>query len=573
MKGRYLLLLLFTFSIIPLCFSQVSPGDDLLRELVQKNGQADVTVPFTNPENTAYISRNASVFKVDKKAVYISLSSLTVEWFISEKFDYTIIQRKSSWGVESAKSLAQAMQWDKYPTWSQYDSIMKSFVSRYPSICRIDTIGISNYGKLILALKISDNAAADEDEPEVFYSSTIHGDEPEGFVLMLRLCDYLLNNYSSSARFKNIVDNLEIWINPISNPDGAYRSGVTLTSPVRFNSKGYDLNRNFPDPLKPYSASNVQQTETHYMVDFLRRHRFVISANFHSGAEVVNFPWDRYKSGVWEKVHPDEDWFRQVSRAYADTVHRYGPAGYMTDLENGVTRGYLWYAVLGGRQDYVTWELQGREVTIELYDPGFAPASLLPLLWDYNHRSLTEYLENALYGVHGTVQNLKNMKPVAAKVFIKGHDADSSHVYSDTLTGSFVRLLSPGIWNISFSATGYKDTTYTNIAVYQYQKTDLQVKMIPEVNPADTIPVERALMFPNPASGEIWCFLSGRMAGRVSVKIFSSSGVQETSYENDAVDGYPFRIDISRLAAGTYTVVIMNRQKGLVSKGRIVVIK
>ena len=35
-----------------------------------------------------------------------------------------------------------------------------------------------------------------------------------------------------------------------------------------------------------------------------------------------------------------------------------GPA-YMNFLDNGVTRGAVWYIVYGGRQDYVTSELTG----------------------------------------------------------------------------------------------------------------------------------------------------------------------------------------------------------------------
>ena len=57
----------------------------------------------------------------------------------------------------SARSITQAMQWDNYPTYSQYDSIMQSFATLYPSLCRLDTIGTSVNGKLVLALKISDN--------------------------------------------------------------------------------------------------------------------------------------------------------------------------------------------------------------------------------------------------------------------------------------------------------------------------------------------------------------------------------------------------------------------------------
>ena len=53
------------------------------------------------------------------------------------------------------------------------------------------------------------------------------------------------------------------------------------------------------------------------------------------------------------------------------------------------------------RQDFVTSELQGREVTIELDDQFITPAAQLTLLWQNNWHSLLGYLENALYGIHG----------------------------------------------------------------------------------------------------------------------------------------------------------------------------
>ena len=104
---------------------------------------------------------------------------------------------------------------------------MQSFPKLYPSLCSLDTIGTSINGKLVLALKISDNPAVDEDKPAVFYTSTMHGDETGGFILMLHLADYLLKNYNLDARVKNLIDNLEIWINPLANPDGTYNTGNT----------------------------------------------------------------------------------------------------------------------------------------------------------------------------------------------------------------------------------------------------------------------------------------------------------------------------------------------------------
>ena len=115
----------------------------------------------------------------------------------------------------------------------------------------------------------------------------MHGDETGGYILMLHLADYLLKNYLTSSRVKTLLDNLEIWINPLANPDGTYRNDNTINSPTRYNANGFDLNRNFPDPLNP---NTFKQKETLDMIKFLRKHRFVLSANFHSGAEVVNYP-------------------------------------------------------------------------------------------------------------------------------------------------------------------------------------------------------------------------------------------------------------------------------------------
>ena len=393
MGRRLLILVVLTVFFGPVGFSQAISSDNNLHRIVSQTGQVEVTIPYTDKKSLEVLTTNVSILSVKDKIVYISLSPLTLEWFISQKYDYRIIENVSTKSIISAANVTQASQWESYPTYTQYDSIMLSFANLYPSICRFDTIGTSVNGKLILALKISNNVRTEEDQTKVFYTSTMHGDETGGFVLMLHLADYLLKNYSSNNRVKNLVDNLEIWINPLANPDGTYRNGNTISSPVRYNANGYDLNRNFPDPITP---NTIKQKETLDMIKFMRQHKFSLSVNFHSGSEVVNYPWDRWIS----KIHADDSWFNTISRSYADTVHVYSGPAYMNMLDNGVTRGALWYIVYGGRQDFMTGELHGREVTIEIDDQFVTPAAQLPLLWQYNYRSLLGYLENALYGIH-----------------------------------------------------------------------------------------------------------------------------------------------------------------------------
>ena len=78
----------------------------------------------------------------------------------------------------------------------------------------------------------------------------MHGDEVTGYYLMLRLIDYLLSNYDSDPQVQNIVNNVDLWICPLENPDGTYRNhnDSLNESPysTRHNYTDDDLNRSYP---------------------------------------------------------------------------------------------------------------------------------------------------------------------------------------------------------------------------------------------------------------------------------------------------------------------------------------
>jgi len=563
---KNLLISFFLFSLFShLCFSQKASDDIRLRSIISEKGQAEVKIPNPGPTETDRITRIFSISTATGKNLHIFLSPLTVEQFISEKIDYQIITRDESKGITTAATLAEAMEWESYPTYSQYDSIMRHFAAAYPSLCRLDTIGTSIKGKLILALKISDNCTIDESEPESFYTSSIHGNETAGFILMLRLADYLLTNYNTSERIKKLVDNIEIWINPLANPDGTYKDGNVIISPVRNNANGYDLNRNFPDPL---ISGSVIQKETTEMMIFLESHMFTLSANFHSGSEVVNYPWDR-----WSNPHADNEWFYLISREWADTVHKYSRKGYMDFLDNGVTNGYDWYPVYGGRQDYVTYSLYGREVTVELDTNYVTPVGDLADLWEYNRRSILGYLENLFYGIQGVVLDATDDKPVKSMIFIEGHDMDNSHIFSDSLTGVFTRLIVPGLYDLKFAADGYRDTIIKNVQVFTLEATNLTVKMRSSINPVDTTDPGQPFFYPNPGDTFIKTVLPEKMKGMVNIRIFTMDGRKIADYDDDTQEEYPVQLDVSRFPAGTYFVVFKSILSDSSCSGRIIVVR
>ena len=372
-----------------------------------------------------------------------------------------------------AQTIGEARQWDYYPTYDQYLTMMYQFATDYPTLCRIEDAGNSVDGRKLLFAVISDNISIEEDEPEFMYTATMHGDETTGYVLMLRLIDYLLSGYGFDPEVTEMVNEIEIWINPLANPDGTYAGGNnTVYGATRYNANWVDLNRNFPDPEDgPHPDGHAWQPETIIMMDIAEANSFIHSANFHGGAEVVNYPWD-----TWAVLHADDDWYIDISRAYADTVHLYAPAGYMTYLNNGITNGYAWYTISGGRQDYMNWFQACREVTLEISNTKLLPESQLDAHWTYNKRSMIKYIQNVYYGIRGIVtDSLGN--PLYAMITVVDHDFDNSEVFTDPDLGNYHRMLSPGVYDITVSSYGFIPQTITNITVVDTGATRVDVEL------------------------------------------------------------------------------------------------
>lgn len=58
----------------------------------------------------------------------------------------------------------------------------------------------------------------------------------------------------------------------------------------RYNARGFDLNRNFPDYFKQNNKRN--QPETEAVKAWLAKIQFVLSGSLHGGALVASYPYD-----------------------------------------------------------------------------------------------------------------------------------------------------------------------------------------------------------------------------------------------------------------------------------------
>jgi len=458
----FILLSIITFSV----FAQEEVSfDPITKQLFVNKKEIYFKFSISSKNEINQLTKIISIDNVKQNEVWAYANKKEFNQFLNLGYSYTVLPNPGY--VEhpviiDLNTMKSKTVWNFYPTYSQYVSIMTGFASAYPSICKLDTIGVLASGRMLLAVKISDNVNTRENEPQFLYSSTMHGDETTGAILMLHLIDYLLTNYGTINRITNIVNSIEIYICPFANPDGSYGGGDpnVIDAATRFNANGVDLNRNYPDPIAgQHPDGNPWQEETQFFMTYADNHDFVMAGNFHGGAEVANYPWDDRAA-----LHADDSWWQRVSNFYADTAQTYGTPGYFTSVTtSGITNGYAWYLVEGGRQDYMNAFHYCREETFEVSNTKNPSSTALLGFWDANYRSLLNYVEESTKGIHGIVTDSCTGNGVKAKVLITTHDHDSSHVYTSLPIGNYYRPIIAGTYNLTFSASGYQSKTINNV--------------------------------------------------------------------------------------------------------------
>ncbi len=464
----------------------------VIDDLFSKNKEVYFSFKITDRNEIQLLTKMISIDNVKGNEVHAYANRKEFSLFLDLGYKYTILPhpgtliKKSDirMGGGSPKSPSSTESWNFYPTFEQYKAYMNNFANLHPLICRLDTFGYSTLGRPLLAVKLSDSVNLNRAKPEFFYTSTMHGDEPAGYILMLHLIDSLLNGYGTVPRITNLFNNYQIYINPLANPDGLYAGGdSTVYGCTHDNANGVDLNRNFPDPQAgPHPDGYPWQDETKAFMRYDSIHHFVMSANYHSGDEVVNYPWD-----TWEKLHADDSWFQFVAREFADTDQVNSYMGYMNDLNNGITDGYAWYQVEGGRQDYTTYFHYGREVTIELSYIKLLYTDSLIAYWNYNKRSFLNYIEECSNGINGQVTDSATGASLNAMIMIPGHDMDDSWEYSNAYYGWYYRPIAAGTWALTFTCCGYYPRSITGVTVTNHNATRLNVKMVHRPLPVPTI--------------------------------------------------------------------------------------
>jgi PKD repeat protein len=339
---------------------------------------------------------------------------------------------------------------DAYHSYQEIIDLADSLVQAFPTLCQKIIYGTSLGGRQLAVLRISDNVMTDEGEPKVMFDGGIHGDEIGASENVIRFARDILLKYGTDPVVTNLVNNREIWLFLMVNPDGR----VNMS---RYNNNGIDLNRDAPYMWDAWGGSTgpCSQIESKALRDCMYNNSFVVHTSYHSGTEYVSCPWS---------YRPDQpaDWnhIYQLAGVYASTS-LYPSLPYGQGFSgmygiNGSTKDSN-YGIMGS----ISWSM---EISMSKQPP---PGQIM-LYYNYNYP--------AMIGLTGIVTDATTGEPVEAVILVNNY----LPTYSSPAIGDYHKYVLPGTYNITVTANGYASQTVSNVVVTNNSSTQTNFQLQPQ---------------------------------------------------------------------------------------------
>ena len=397
----------------------------------------------------------------------------------------------------------------EYHTYEEFTTELQSLAVQYPDLCRLDSIGhASQFPRTIWCMKLSDNAAEEEDELSLFYIGIHHAREPVGGETIIYMINHFLENYGIDPQITDWMNDYEIFFVPLLNPDGHYAVTSSITEFWRKNARdtnhngiyyefvggtsmwntrteGVDLNRNYdwywelggssdPHRYNYRGAAPFSEDELNGILNLAIEQRFVCGITFHSYGEIIYYPWSF--SG---QPAPDQDVLDSIAQALASRFIKDSGEPYDYDIvsgQSGHCRNWL-YGFTGALAYCV--ELNPSPLFIT---PG----------WQLEERT-ERYMRGAIYllerlagaGITGHVTDAATGQPLEARIEIRGRISDQvRHRFTEPEYGRFTRMLNNGAYTVLASMPGYQTEEIENVVVSNTM-TELEIQLMPTQADAD----------------------------------------------------------------------------------------
>lgn len=346
-----------------------------------------------------------------------------------------------------------------YHNYKQLKAFINKLVNKHHKIAETFTIGRSVENRELIGVRMG--SRRNTSAPQFKYVGNMHGDEAVGREILLKLIEYMLEEYTKgNPRITRILDSIDLFILPSMNPDG-------FEHKRRGNANARDLNRNFPDRFN--RQIGTPEPETQAIMEWSKENHFVLSANMHGGSIVANYPFDGNKEGISRRYEKtvDDQMFRELALTYS---REHPKMFYSREFHQGITNGAQWYVLYGGMQDWNYLETSDMEITVELSYRKFPAPHKLNGFWEDNRNSLISYIEiletNLLHG--RVTRNGRGVPGIEIQV------NEINHTITTNKQGYYWRLLPQGVFHIRVK--GQLEWTKINKRVDKNERLDFEIK-------------------------------------------------------------------------------------------------
>ncbi|WP_406442658.1 M14 family metallopeptidase [Streptomyces sp. NBC_01613] len=383
--------------------------------------QYEIHVDHNTPvTRTAIAAAGVSVDESDEETVVVSGRAEQIRKLRQQGYEVSLLGSAPdrSSGSDDVRLYDFPSADSRYHNYAETNTEIDQRLAAYPNIMSKRVIGKSYQGRDIVAIKVSDNVATDEGEPEVLFTFHQHAREHLTVEMALYLLRELGAGYGSDSRITSMVNSREIWIVPDLNPDGgeydiatgSYRSWRKNRQPNSGSSYvGTDLNRNWnykwgccggssgSTSSETYRGASAESApEVKVVADFVRgrvvggKQQITAGIDFHTYSELVLWPFGyTYSDTTTGMTTDDYNAFKTVGQKMAASN------GYTAEQSSDL------YITDGSIEDYLWGTQKIFSYTFEMYPTSgsgggfYPPDEVIERETSRNRDAVLQLLENA----------------------------------------------------------------------------------------------------------------------------------------------------------------------------------
>lgn len=195
----------------------------------------------------------------------------------------------------------------QFKKYADVERALKDAEDRFPHLARVETIGKTSDGRDLLAINLTARfVMPDKPKKTVLFDAMHHAREVMTTEVALDIVDYLTKNYETDEKVQKWLNQYEVWVVPMMNPDGNAKVWNS-DSMWRKNAKGgygVDVNRNYPYAWNTCNGSSGSKSsdtyrgespgselETKAIMALASRIHPMLAVSYHSFSEIVIYPF------------------------------------------------------------------------------------------------------------------------------------------------------------------------------------------------------------------------------------------------------------------------------------------